>query len=88
MTEKCDKCGKEFKSKHGLLTHLGMAHRREESQDQEKPEKPEEPRGESLDRERLRTCYLKLKRMMDTKVFNLAEMDYILRELKRASEAA
>jgi hypothetical protein len=51
---------------------MGMAHRREEEEPSEK--------------ERLRKCYRKLKRMMDTKVFNLADMDYILQELKRASE--
>lgn len=71
MTDiRCDKCGKEFKSEHGLLTHIGIAHRMRER----------------LEKERLRTCYLKLKRMMDMKIFNLAEMDYILKELKRASE--
>jgi hypothetical protein len=68
----CDVCGKEFKSEHGLLTHTGMAHGKEE---------------EESDKERLRKCYLKLKKMMDTKVFNLADMDYILQELKRVSEA-
>lgn len=75
MTELvCEVCGKKFKSEHGLLTHTGMAHGKEEHEPSEK--------------ERLRKCYLKLKRMMDTKVFNLAEMDYILQELKRASETS
>lgn len=74
MTELvCDICGKKFKSEHGLLTHTGMAHRKVET--------------EPSDKERLRKCYLKLKRMMDTKVFNLADMDYILQELKRVTEA-
>jgi hypothetical protein len=83
MAEKCDKCGKEFKSEHGLLTHVGIAHRGAPKEVPRKSPGEMEP----LEKERLRTCYLKLKRMMDTKVFNLAEMDYILRELKRASEA-
>lgn len=70
----CDVCGKKFKSEHGLLTHTGMAHRTEVQ--------------EPSDKERLRKCYLKLKRMMDTKVFNLADMDYILQELKKVSETS
>lgn len=69
---KCEKCGREFKSEHGLRTHLGMVHVEEEHPSKEK---------------RLRTCYLKLKRMLDLKMYSVEEMEYVLKELKNMSKA-
>lgn len=69
---KCARCGREFKSEHGLLTHMGMAHGEG---------------GHSTEEERLKTCYLKLKRMLDLKMYTVEDMKYVLMELKSLSKA-
>jgi uncharacterized C2H2 Zn-finger protein len=60
---KCDRCGREFKSEHSLLTHIGIAHGEEEH---------------LIEEERLRTCYLKLKRMLDLKMYTVDDTKYVL----------